>query len=403
MNMYASRRKRLMESVKDNTLVLFFSSDNASTENKFNVNRNFYYLTGIDARSEILLMSKIGNKINEYLFILPYDEKEAKWVGGRLKDHEAKGISGIKDIRYADDFDKFVDKLVSKNKVTVLLDMAENEDILETHAEDFANRLSEDHEDVEFDDVFKYIAALRLIKDDYEIECIRKAIDVTRKGIESMMRNIHPDMLEMELEGIFDLELKKNGFSETSFKTIASSGIRSTILHYMENDHVIKDGEMFLQDLGATCNHYCADISRTYPVNGKFTPRQKELYNLVLDVQKLVEKNARPGVSIKYLNKLVVDYYKEELPKHGLKGDVFDYYYHGVSHQIGLDCHDLDNGMGNVLRPGMIISNEPGIYVESEKIGIRIEDDLLIKEDGCENLSSSIIKEAEDIESFMKK
>lgn len=402
MKLHIERRKRLAQSLDDNSVVILFSSDNASSEAKFNVNRNFYYLTGIDAKSEILLISKINNEVKETLFILPYDEVMAKWVGGRLKANEVKELSGIEDIKYEEEFDDFIINIIANNQVKLVLDMEDKEDVLVSHAQNFANEITDIYEDVEIDDVFRHMAALRLIKDDYEISCLKVAIDITKNGIEAMMKNIKPKMSEMEIEGIFDLELKKNLCNETSFKTIAASGVIGTILHYSDNNSIMEDGEMLLQDLGATYKHYCADITRTYPVNGVFTPRQKEIYNIVLNAQKLVEENAKPGMSIKGLQQLVVNYYASELPKHNLTGKISDYYYHGVSHQIGLDCHDLDGGMGNILKPGMVISNEPGLYIEKEKIAIRIEDDLLITDNGCINLSREIIKDPDKIEEFMK-
>lgn len=402
MKIYADRRKRLAESIEDNSVVVLYSNDNPSTDWKFNVNRNFYYLTGIDAKSEVLVISKINGEVKETIFILPYDEVQAKWVGGRLRDYEVRKLSSIEDVKYEEDFDSYIESLVSKTNIKFLLDLSDNEYNLTTYSENFANEVSDAYENVEIDDVFRYMANLRLIKDSYEISCFKIAIDITKQGVEAMMKAIKPQMGEMEMEGIFDLELKKNMCSETSFKTIAASGERATILHYSENNHIMQDGELFLQDLGATFNHYCADVTRTYPVNGKFSKRQKEIYNTILACQKMVEKNAKPGASIKGLQQMVIDFYKEELPKIGLNEDVREYYYHGISHQIGLDCHDLNGGLGDILKPGMIISNEPGLYIAKEKIGIRIEDDLLISEDGCINLTKDIIKEVDEIEEFMK-
>ena len=155
---------------------------------------------------------------------------------------------------------------------------------------------------------------------------------------------------------------------------------------------------MFLCDLGATYKNYCADISRTFPVNGKFSDRQKEIYEVVLKAQKIVEENAKPGITLRQLNQMVVDFYKEELPKHGLNKDVSEYYFHGVSHYLGLDTHDVGSGMPITLEKGNVITNEPGLYIEDEGLGIRIEDDLLITDDGCEVLSIEIPKSIEDIE-----
>ena len=242
---------------------------------------------------------------------------------------------------------------------------------------------------------------MRLVKDETEIANIRKAIRTTNLGIRQMMRTVRPELNEMAMDGVFSFVLAKSLCHDTAFKTIAASGKRATILHYSDNDQVMKNGELFLCDLGATYSYYCADISRTFPVNGKFSRRQREIYEIVLNAQKLVEKNARPGVKMRELNDLVVNYYKRELPKHGLKEDVSEYYFHSVSHHLGLDTHDVSGEKGAILQAGNVITNEPGLYISDEGIGIRIEDDLLITENGCEVLSREIMKDPDEIEAFM--
>ena len=242
---------------------------------------------------------------------------------------------------------------------------------------------------------------MRLQKDEQEVAEIKKAIHTTNLGIRQMMRTCKPELNEMTMDGVFRFVLAQQLCDLLAFKTIAASGERATILHYSQNNHVMKDGELFLCDLGATHNYYCADISRTFPVNGRFTERQKEIYEIVLQAQKIVEENARVGVKMRELNQMVIDFYKIELPKHGLHKDVSEYYFHSVSHHLGLDTHDVDGGLGGVLQAGNVITNEPGLYIAEEGIGIRIEDDLLITGTGCENLSKEIIKEVADIERVM--
>lgn len=403
---YSKRRENVSKALGDGSIALLFSSDNDyNAENGFDVNRNFYYLTGIDEANMVLLLENRNGYILEHLFILPFDEVEAKWIGPRMLKEEAEKISNIKDVRYLGDLDdsiKYIfDRSRAYNNINVYLDLY-TRDHGKSIADDYANKLKEKYAKAIIKDIFPLLAKERLIKNEEEVDCIKEAIHITNDGIKSMMKNIKPNKLEMEMEGLFMLELNKNLCNETAFKTIAASGIRATTLHYSENNQVMKDGELFLQDLGATYKHYCADITRTYPVNGKFTDRQKEIYELVLGAQKLVEKKARPGVTIRQLNNLVIDYYKKQLPKHGLKKDVSEYYFHSISHHLGLDCHDADGGIGMKLSEGNVISNEPGLYIEDEGIGIRIEDDLLITKTGCENLSKEIIKEVKDIEEFMK-
>lgn len=405
MNLYSKRRQLLTNNLKDGTIAIFFSSDNEyDPENGFKVNRNFYYLTGIDAKDMILVLANKNGILEEKIFIEPYDEVEARWVGGRMKEEEVTKISEIKDVQGISSFEDTLEYYFERSRAydfTFYLDLAQRE-IGNTLAQTFVENFKNKHPNVIIKDVFKYIAELRLVKDEYELTCISRAIEITNYGIKAMMKAIRPGLNEMVMEGMFNLALSQNVCNETSFKTIAASGPRATILHYSDNKEIMQDGDLFLQDLGATFRHYCADITRTYPINGKFSERQKEIYQLVLNAQKLVETNAKPGVNIRDLNKLVVEYYRRELPKHGLNKDVSEYYYHSVSHHIGLDCHDADGGLGLILKEGNVISNEPGLYIADEGIGIRIEDDLLITKEGAFNMSKDIIKEVSDIENFMK-
>ena len=410
MNLYSKRRQRLISMLGKNASVLLFSGNapmrSEDEAYEFSVNRNFFYLTGLDAEDMVLLMSNVDGVAHEYLFILPYNEKLAKWVGGRMLPQKAMEISEVKDVRDISEIDEVVAGLLDRtrrdNTFKYYFDMWHyNMDQQSTPSIDYANKLKAKYPYLIVKDIFPLLTSMRLVKDEYEIANIRKAIHTTNLGIQQMMRTSKPGVNEMVMEGVFDFVLRKSLCRENAFATIAASGSRATILHYSDNNQVMKDGELFLCDLGATCNHYCGDISRTFPVNGRFTDRQREIYNIVLGAQRIVESNAKVGVKLKDLNQMVVDYYKIELPKHGLNKDVREYYYHSVSHHLGLDTHDADGGMGATLEAGNVITNEPGLYIADEGIGIRIEDDLLITGTGAEVLSKEIIKLPEDIERFM--
>ena len=254
--------------------------------------------------------------------------------------------------------------------------------------------------------LYSTLANMRMVKSDCEVENIRTAIEKTRIGIEAMMKASKPGLFEYELEAHYDFNAKLSGVQEKAFHTIAASGINATVLHYEANNSQTQDGDLILFDLGCAWNHYAADISRTFPVNGKFSPRQKEIYQAVLDVEKAVIEAIKPGIKVSDLNKLARDLLADKCRILGLIGDnkedVSKYYYHGIGHSLGLDTHDV-GGREYVLAPGMVITIEPGLYIEEEQIGIRIEDDILVTEVGFENLSASIIKEINDIETFMKK
>ena len=412
MNLYSKRRQRLISMLGKNASVLLFSGnapmrseDEAYT---FSVNRNFYYLTGLEKEDMALLINKIDGVVKETLFILPFDETLARWVGGRMLKEEAKEISDVENVVDYSELDNYVASVINRNRIDNLYKMYfdfwhYNMNQSETASIAYANKLKAKYPHLLVKDVYPFLTKMRLVKDEYEITCINQAIHITNLGIEGMMKNSKPLLNEMSMEGVFEFVLKQNLCKQLAFQTIAASGPRATILHYSDNNQVMQDGELFLCDLGATFKNYAADISRTFPVNGKFSERQKEIYELVLHAQKIVEENAKPGISVRQLNQLVVDYYKEELPKHNLTKDVSEYYFHSVSHHLGLDTHDVDGGLGKILEAGNVITNEPGLYIADESIGIRIEDDLLITEDGCKVLSSEIIKSIEDIENFMKK
>lgn len=408
MNLFKLRRERLIKDIAGDTTVVLFSGNaiNSSEDEcyPFDVNRNFYYLTGLENESMVLVINSIDGVISENLFILPYDEILAKWVGGRMSKEEASEKSGVDNVYDFSELDDYLASVLNReranNNYKMYFDLWHySAKQMPSEAINYVNKLKNNHPSLDIKDIYSLLAKMRLVKDEYEITCIRRAIEITNAGIRQMISQIKPNMSEMVMEGLFNFTLAQNNCNKNAFKSICASGKRATILHYADNNQMIEDGELFLCDLGATFKNYCADISRTFPANGKFSKRQKEIYEIVLGAQKIVEENAKPGITLRALNKMVVEYYTKELPKHGLNKDVSEYYFHGVSHHLGLDTHDVN--VGNVpLTPGNVITNEPGLYIEDENIGIRIEDDLLINGTGCEVLSKDIIKNVEDIEAL---
>ena len=413
---YKARRQRVMEDKRENTAVVIFSGNapmKSQDENyPFAVDRNFFYLTGIERENMILVMRKnyLG-EYNESLYIEPYDEVLAKWVGGRMRSAEATAISGVAEVAGVENFPDRLNSMVEYSrglgKLTVYLDLWRyHKDQADTPAHTLAATLQHKYPAVAIEDINGTMTAMRAIKDETELDFMRKAQEHTRIAIEQMLRYAKPGMNERELEGAFDFALMKQGVREHAFHSIFAGGKRATTLHYSENDQIVNDGELVLIDLGSAYGNYCADISRTFPINGKFTDRQKELYNTVLEAQRIVIANAKPGLTTRELNQMVIDYYETRLDDLGLRKDgktVRDYYYHGVSHQLGLDTHDICTERERTLKPGMVITVEPGLYIEDESIGIRIENDVLITEDGCEDLSIAIPRTVEEIEAIMAK
>ena len=415
-DIYTARRQRLLENKKENTVVVIFSGfapmRSQDEAYPFTADRNFFYLTGIERENMILVMKKdyLGN-YNETLYIEPYDEVMAKWVGGRMRGAEATAISGVESIADVSEFPDRLNSMVEYSrglgKLTVFLDLWRyHKDQADTPAHTLAATVQKKYPAVAIEDINGDMAAMRAVKGEEEIRFMRQAEEHTRVAIEEMMRYAAPGMNERELEGAFDFALMKQGIRQHAFSSIVAGGKRATTLHYSENDQVVNDGELVLIDLGSAYGNYCADISRTFPVNGKFTQRQKQLYNTVLEAQRIVIENAKPGLTTRDLNQMVVDYYETRLDDLGLRKDgktVRDYYYHGVSHQLGLDTHDICTDRERTLKPGMVITVEPGLYIEEESIGIRIENDVMITETGCEDLSVAIPKTVEEIETIMAK
>ena len=413
---YSQRRKKMIETMEGPCVVCVFSGrapmKSLDAAFPFFVDRNFFYLTGIQRENMILVLKKSSTgQYSEALYIEPYDEVLAKWVGGRMRNAEATEISGIEQVFSVEDFDGHLNSHIERSrglgKLHVWLDLwRHDKDQADTPAHVLAAKLQQRYPAVAIEDYFGHVAAMRACKGEEELAFMRQAQEDTRIAIEAMLRQSYPGINESELEGAFDFSLKKRCVRQHAFPSIVAGGARATTLHYEENDQIVRDGEMVLIDLGSACGNYCADISRTFPVNGKFTQRQKELYNAVLTAQKLVIENCKPGKTLGELNQLVIDYYESRLDDLGLRKDgktVRDYYYHSVSHQLGLDTHDICTERERTLRPGMVITVEPGLYVEEEGIGIRIENDVLITEDGCEDLSRDIPKTVEEIEAVMAK
>ena len=415
-DIYAKRRTKIIEDKPSPCIVCIFSGSapmkSLDESYPFAVDRNFFYLTGIERENMILVLKKnYRGDISESLYIQPYDEVLAKWVGGRMRAEEATEISGIADIRSTENFEDELNSLIERSrglgKMHIYLDLWRyRNDQTDTPAHTLASRIQARYPAVAINEIYGDMAACRARKSDEELVFMRRAQENTRIAIEAMLKHAHPGINECELEGAFDFSLAKQGVRQHAFQTIVAGGARATTLHYSENNQVVNDGEMVLIDLGSASGNYCADISRTFPINGKFTDRQKEIYNTVLEAQNIVINAAKPGLTTFELNKLVIDYYESRLDDLGLRRDgkgVRDYYYHNVSHSLGLDTHDICTDRERTLKPGMVITVEPGMYIEDEGIGVRIENDVLITENGCIDLSKDIVRTVEDIEALMKK
>lgn len=406
---FIKNRDNLANLLENNSLVILFAGEalykSADEKYPFTPNRNFYYLTGINEEQHILLMEKQNDELFETMYVLRPDEIQEKWTGKTIRDYEAREVSGIEEVKYLDNFHTDLNNLlISGNIKNVYLDLERrgfDEEL--RFPQSFAKNLKKKYADVVVKNVYNEIANLRKIKSKEEIEEMQKAIDITTKGVEVLMKNCKPGMKEYELEAYFDFTLKQSGVTDFAFNTIAASGKNATVLHYVDNNSELKNGDLILFDLGAQFNYYNGDISRTFPINGKFTKRQKEVYEEVLKVNEEITKMLVVGITFREVNDRANDLIAEACIRLGLiedKKDFRKYYFHSIGHSLGLDTHDVGERWGEI-KEGMVFTVEPGLYIEEEEIGIRIEDDVLITKEGPVVLTKDCIKTVDEIENFM--
>ena len=410
---YSEHRSALMNKIDNNSIVILFAGNAPKKTGdevyQFTPDRNFYYLTGISEENHIVVLSKFNNEISEKLFLKEIDLAKEMWNGKTLRDFEAKEISGIEDTVYMNEFYGYLNRLIKgAEEINLYLDLdRQNYCEEDSKGNKFAEVFKGKYPQVIIKNVSSNITPLRMIKSKSEIAEMQRAIDITIYGVESLMKNSKAGMKEYELEAYFDFVCKTNGAKDFAFRTIAAAGKNATTLHYVENNSQIKNDDLILFDLGAQWNFYNADITRTFPVGGKFTDRQKQVYEAVLRVNKAVIEKIKPGVVYKELNAWATDLIAEECIKLGIikeKKDVSKYYWHSIGHNLGLDTHDVEpQGRNFVFEEGMVFTVEPGIYISEESIGIRIEDDVLVTADGCEVLTKGMMKEVSEIEAFMKR
>ena len=405
---YRQNRARLLRALPEERAMVVLSSGYEITRSAdecydFQVNNNFFYLAGITQPMVHLILWKNGDQTGERLFIDAFDETYAKWIGHRLTKPEASALSGVaqKNIVYRDRFEEDLAALCEEYPA-VYLDL-EKRDTVNFCSFGLSLRDTLAAKGTAAQDVYPLVTRLRAAKQAAEVELLRTAVANTKAGIEELMRQARPGMYEYELEAYFDHSIKRAGQKAHSFRTIAAGGIHATTLHYSANNDTLKDGELVLFDLGCREQGYCADITRTFPVNGRFSALQRAIYEVVLAANKKVARVAKAGMTMAQLQEICVAELTKGCLRLGLieePEEIKQYYFHGVSHSIGLDTHD-PYSRSEPLPVGAVISDEPGLYFPQYGIGIRIEDDLLILKSKAVNLSADIIKEPDDIEAFM--
>lgn len=412
------RREQLLNRMDSHSVALFFTGKAPHrTLDQFypyTAQRNFYYLTNLDEPDMILLLIKGEEASKTMLFIEENTELRIKWDGARIEKDEAASKSGIeeKNIHYLERFKPVFNMMMNYARSpmgqppqTLYLDLYHVNSELKPVALDLSASILENYPELTIKNVNEHLAYLRMFKSDKEVDLIRRAVQMTNRGLETIMGNLAMRKQEYQLQADFLHTITFEGSEGNAFDTIAACGKNATVLHYTQNRDALNHDDLILFDLGALHRHYAADISRTYPVSGTFTKRQRELYNVVLDVNKATIEQVKPGMTWKALNEFAKDLLAKKAVQAGVikeAADIGQVYYHSIGHFLGLDVHDV--GLyDEPFKPGMVLTIEPGLYVEEEKIGIRIEDDILVTENGYENLSKDIVKEADAIEATIKK
>ena len=410
-----NRRNNLIELMDENSAAIIFSGVSKITSEDefypFVVNRHFYYLTNITQENSVLLIVKGIGETKTYLFIDEYNELKEKWTGKRLTDEEASELSSINNIQHTQNFETFYNLALTDinnqyGKINKLyLDFSPELKIgEETSVHDFNEKMMKEFPHLNIENVYPLITSLRMKKSEWEVEQLREAIKLTNMGIEHLLTKLKDGLYEYELASIFSHFGMMHGRHQLSFDTIVASGKSATVLHYPQQTRKINMEDMVLFDLGFESNLYCADISRTYPVNGIFSELERKIYQSVLNCNKAVIEYARVGLTLKDLQEFSMEFLKNECVRNGLlkpEDDIRRVYYHGISHHLGLDTHDVSE-RGKPLEVGNVITVEPGLYFKEYNIGVRIEDDILITPTKAEVLSKDIAKEIDEIERMMK-
>ena len=418
--LFTENREKFTQLLKPKSLAIFTSNDayptSADGHLPFKQHSDILYLSGADQEESILVLFPDAHKeeLREVLFLKETNDLIAVWEGAKYSKEEAFEISGIQTVFWLTDFDRVFHEMVV-NSERIYMNGNEH---LRAHVDtelrhDRMNKwIKETYPAHEFERSQPLLHRVRGTKSEKEIEVLRMAAAVTKKGYERVLKFLKPGVWEYELEAEFMHEFLVNRSRGFAYTPIIAAGGNANVLHYIENNEQCNDGDLVLFDVGAEYGNYTCDVTRCFPVNGKFTARQKEIYNAVLRVHDGAISMLRPGIMLDVFHQQVGDLMTQELLALGLISakDVENqdpswpaykkYFMHGTSHYLGLDVHDY--GLWTVpVEEGMVFTVEPGIYLPEEGIGIRIEDDIVITADGHENLTRSIPKTVNEIEAFM--
>ena len=414
---HIQNRRHLYDLMLPGSVFLCFSGEEVRKTNDehypFYADRNFLYLTGIEQKKSILLAVKTDeNSISESLYILPPDPFAERWTGRRLKPEEASELSGIERILFLNSYEKDIHTLLAGGHYStrqadcehLYLDLFRSEITdRDRPAQKFLSLAQKEYPYLKIENANRLLRKLRLIKAPCEIEAVRKAEEITREGILAMMCASRPGMYEYQYKAIFDHVLGQYGPDGPGFPSIISAGKNNFCIHYYSYTGQAMDGDMVLNDVGAQWDHHTTDVSRGWPCNGRFSERQKLLFDCALATSDHMFEIVRPGMKMADVDKTIRDYNAERLVEAGVMKSTLDvgrYMWHGGAHHIGYDVHDVIE-TPEFISPNMIFCIDVGIYHEEWGIGFRLEDNLLVTETGCENLSRNIPRTTSAIEEVM--
>ena len=412
---HKENRESLYLSLKPASMLLLFSGHaprkTGDEDYPFFADRSFVYYTGIEQADSVLAAvrhSESASDVQEILFMLPPDAHAERWTGKRLNPAEAEELSAIHDFRYNTGFMAFVERQIGSGITTIYLDLDRknlNEQPIR-HAFQLASWLQKYYPAVQIENIHDRIRNQRTIKKPCEIEAMRYAETITAEGIKAMMRASRDGMYEYQYKAEFDYALAQRGVLSPGFPSIISAGQNNFCIHYYSYRGQAHDGDMVLNDVGACWDNEINDVSRGWPVNGKFSEKQALLYTCAYNTSNYMFSTLKPGLPMAFVDQEIRRYNFEQLKSAGVLDkyeDIGTYMWHGGAHHVGYDVHDeVDVKDGKrLLEPGMVFCIDVGIYHEEWGIGFRLEDNCLITENGCENLSAVTPRSIEDIEAFM--
>ena len=421
-NIFINNRKRFVKEMQQNSIAVIVSNDefpsNGDALHSFKQNSDLFWLTGIEQEDSMLILfpDNPDTKYKEVLVLVRPNELKEKWDGKRLRSHEATAISGIQTIVWLDSIDALLQTWIHLAD-NIYLDSNENDrkaNLVRSREYRFIDEMKNRYPLHNYSRAAKIFAKLRGIKTKEEVEVIQKAIDITENTFRKLLGFIQPGVMEYEIEAEIMHSFLRQRATGEAYGSIIASGDRARTLHYVSNNQECKDGELILMDFGAAYGGYNADLTRTVPVNGKFSKRQKTVYNACLHLHNYAKSLLKPGISIVDYTEMVGEEATQQFLKIGLlkKSDVKNedkdnrayrkYLYHGISHHLGIDVHDLGTRTAPIQQ-GMVFTIEPGIYIEEEQMGIRIENNLWITKNGNIDLMKNIPITVDEIEALMKR